>query len=631
MGESVPLHAQRFALPRPPWWSWWRLRLPLLAGVLVCAVVGAAGAGPLDEDTLVPLCIGAGVITWVVMVANAMVRSLQRETYVEVHGQGLRLPMDVDDHHPPPLTWDDVVMVDEPGKPTDAIVVTRGRVHRYPRAWFKPGHWEVIQLVLRRHVMEQPAGEQRLRAMAAEAQRTWKQARRPAVVTWFTGLLLLVIFRFLDDTALLIKDDHLVTHGGNVPFLVFAGEWYRLITANFLHLNAEHLFGNLFALWLVGRPVERVVGHTWLGIILALGGVSAQVAGLEGAHCVVGASGMVFAILGAWLALITRHRSKLPASLRAECVRITVVAVMLLMLDALGSASNTVKVHHAGHAAGAAVGFAVLFGRRRLSLFLHRQFIAVLTTACIAAWTVVAALAVAVWHPHPARMDVQQWLFLLAEERPGDAEIANNAAWGVATAEQPRLEDLAQAQELIRESLWLLPGAPPFLDTQATLHHRQGDDGRAVGMELKLLADGKGALAFYATQVARWSLDLMVTQPQWAERVGRALVHSSAFVGQDGTLMTAVKVQLPRVALSGFEVVAVIRDEEEGLPRLVFHACQGGGVDEQPTFLLPGPMTLGMGRHTEWETVVFLERGPTWDCDPSQGMWRSDGHALRLP
>lgn len=84
------------------------------------------------------------------------------------------------------------------------------------------------------------------------------------------------------------------------------GEWYRLITAAFLHGNLLHLAFNMVVLWFVGAPVEQALGR---GRFLALYLVSG-LAGSAGAlifsppfAVTVGASGAIFGILGAALVL----------------------------------------------------------------------------------------------------------------------------------------------------------------------------------------------------------------------------------------------------------------------------------------------------------------------------------------
>lgn len=90
-----------------------------------------------------------------------------------------------------------------------------------------------------------------------------------------------------------------------IPGGLDQGEWWRLITAAFLHANLIHLAMNMFVLWIVGAPVEQAIGR---GRFLALYLV-AGLAGSAGAlvfspnAVTVGASGAIFGILGAALVL----------------------------------------------------------------------------------------------------------------------------------------------------------------------------------------------------------------------------------------------------------------------------------------------------------------------------------------
>jgi membrane associated rhomboid family serine protease len=81
------------------------------------------------------------------------------------------------------------------------------------------------------------------------------------------------------------------------------GDWWRLITAAFLHANLLHIGLNMLALVWLGAPVERYLGHLqYLGLYLVAG-----LAGSAGAliatptGLTVGASGAIFGILGALL------------------------------------------------------------------------------------------------------------------------------------------------------------------------------------------------------------------------------------------------------------------------------------------------------------------------------------------
>jgi membrane associated rhomboid family serine protease len=86
------------------------------------------------------------------------------------------------------------------------------------------------------------------------------------------------------------------------------GEWWRLVTAAFLHAGPIHLLFNMLMLWWFGGPLEALLGR---GRFLAVYGVSI-LAGSAGAlllrpdDATVGASGAVFGILGAGLVLERR-------------------------------------------------------------------------------------------------------------------------------------------------------------------------------------------------------------------------------------------------------------------------------------------------------------------------------------
>ncbi|HVS85094.1 MAG TPA: rhomboid family intramembrane serine protease [Gaiellaceae bacterium] len=81
------------------------------------------------------------------------------------------------------------------------------------------------------------------------------------------------------------------------------GDWWRLVTAMFLHGSILHIAFNMFALWVIGSPVEHYLGaERYLGLYFVSG-----LAGSAGALLqtpttpVVGASGAIFGVLGAML------------------------------------------------------------------------------------------------------------------------------------------------------------------------------------------------------------------------------------------------------------------------------------------------------------------------------------------
>ncbi len=53
----------------------------------------------------------------------------------------------------------------------------------------------------------------------------------------------------------------MLLNGAMNPNKVLAdGEWYRLLTATFMHFGIEHLMNNMLLLFLLGQMFERAVG-----------------------------------------------------------------------------------------------------------------------------------------------------------------------------------------------------------------------------------------------------------------------------------------------------------------------------------------------------------------------------------
>lgn len=102
-------------------------------------------------------------------------------------------------------------------------------------------------------------------------------------------------------------DADLLFDGGLFGPLVADGEWYRLVTSGFLHDGVLHLLFNMYALWILGGQLERVLQRwRYLALYVAslLGG-SLGVMILDPTALTVGASGAVFGLFGA-IAVVQR-------------------------------------------------------------------------------------------------------------------------------------------------------------------------------------------------------------------------------------------------------------------------------------------------------------------------------------
>ncbi|WP_390216230.1 rhomboid family intramembrane serine protease [Halobacillus campisalis] len=78
------------------------------------------------------------------------------------------------------------------------------------------------------------------------------------------------------------------------------GEWYRLITAPYFHLNIIHLVGNVFGIYFVGLVLENKIGSFMFLLIYAIGNlmVSLLFSIFSSFNKGTGASPGIFALVG---------------------------------------------------------------------------------------------------------------------------------------------------------------------------------------------------------------------------------------------------------------------------------------------------------------------------------------------
>ncbi|HST45705.1 MAG TPA: rhomboid family intramembrane serine protease [Luteimonas sp.] len=163
-----------------------------------------------------------------------------------------------------------------------------------------------------------------------------------------------------------------------------AGRWLRLPSALFLHADWAHLLGNLVFLLIFGLPAERVMGSLRFLLLFLLGGAVANLVAVLAIaapdRLIIGASGAVSAVIGAYLALFPHARLGvvLPLGLFLEFVRapasllIGIWAVLQVVFAYIGPAFGTVawSAHIGGFVFG--IAFAWL-SRRAIAMRLRRR------------------------------------------------------------------------------------------------------------------------------------------------------------------------------------------------------------------------------------------------------------------
>lgn len=146
-------------------------------------------------------------------------------------------------------------------------------------------------------------------------------------------------------------------YGAMYPQAVLDGEWYRLVTSGFLHFSLEHLFNNMLLLVCLGSYLEKEFGRIKYIIFYLASGVLSSTASMfymlySGDTAIsAGASGIVFAMIGALLYLIIRNKG------RFENLTIRRFLIMIILSLYFGFTSVGGNVDNAAHVGGLCSGF----------------------------------------------------------------------------------------------------------------------------------------------------------------------------------------------------------------------------------------------------------------------------------
>lgn len=130
-------------------------------------------------------------------------------------------------------------------------------------------------------------------------------------LTYILIIVNLIIFLLLESTGSSNDIAHLVQFGASFKPAIVNGEWWRIVSAMFLHGGYLHLIMNMLALYYLGIIVERIYGSRRFLCIYILAGIGGGLASFAFSSPVsvgVGASGAIFGLFGALLFFGTIHK-----------------------------------------------------------------------------------------------------------------------------------------------------------------------------------------------------------------------------------------------------------------------------------------------------------------------------------
>jgi rhomboid protease GluP len=130
------------------------------------------------------------------------------------------------------------------------------------------------------------------------------RTRQPVVTPAIAAVLLLVFLLCAWDEGALGDPETLLAWGGSAGPQTTNGQWWRLVTAMFVHTGALALLANLIGFAPVGLLLERLVGHVAFAAVFTAAGVFASLVSLvvDPVGVSAGASGAVSGVYGLLLA-----------------------------------------------------------------------------------------------------------------------------------------------------------------------------------------------------------------------------------------------------------------------------------------------------------------------------------------
>ena len=209
-------------------------------------------------------------------------------------------------------------------------------------------------------------------------------------VTLATLVLLAAIFVVEIRLGALASKEAIIAMGALARERVAAGEYWRLLTAPWLHGGTEHLIGNGIALYILGMVCEAAFGRAQLFVLYVLSGLAGSlVSMLVSVGPSVGASGAIFGLQGAAIVLLRRERDRLLVRDR----RVGFVLLIWAIYTIAGGLTDPF-IDNGAHIGGA-LGGALIASR------LHPVVLSPMPAERVAAvrrwlWLVVALLAYAV-------------------------------------------------------------------------------------------------------------------------------------------------------------------------------------------------------------------------------------------
>ncbi|MCW8129855.1 MAG: rhomboid family intramembrane serine protease [Planctomycetota bacterium] len=169
------------------------------------------------------------------------------------------------------------------------------------------------------------------------------------------------------------------------------GQWQRLVLPMFLHGGLMHIVMNMMCLWYMGPSAEVHFGSSNYGSIYYMSGIGGIcLSMLFGGNVSVGASGCIFGIEGAYLAVLIMQNARWTTAYRSADVRRTALMIAILYFALMLGARTDNWAHLGGLVFGTLYGMLFEYWRKHQRVGLALLLSMVLVSAGLIAaarWT----------------------------------------------------------------------------------------------------------------------------------------------------------------------------------------------------------------------------------------------------
>jgi rhomboid protease GluP len=173
------------------------------------------------------------------------------------------------------------------------------------------------------------------------------------------------------------SDAALLHYGATNTYLILHGQWYRLLTATFVHVGLLHIASNMWCLWNLGMLGEPLIGPYGMVAVYMLTGIAGNLLSMAWNVLVTvatrdpryllgvgaGASGAVFGIAGILIVLLSNRRLPFPwqqlRALRSRVIQFAVINLVLGLGSDLPFVNIGVQIDNLAHIGGFVSGLAL--------------------------------------------------------------------------------------------------------------------------------------------------------------------------------------------------------------------------------------------------------------------------------